>query len=43
MTGWVGRLVKVDHTGIDIRLQVTFQGGATGGDWGEVTSSNEDY
>lgn len=36
MTGRIGRLIEVDHTGIDVGLQVTLQGGAARGDWGEM-------
>jgi hypothetical protein len=41
VTGGVGRLVKVDDTGRDVRLEVTLQGRAAVGDRGEVTSADE--
>lgn len=42
MTGWVRRLVEVDHSRVDVRLQVTFQRRTTGGNWREMTSPDED-
>lgn len=42
MTGRVGRLVKVDNTRADVRLDVALQRRASIGDGGEVTSSDED-
>jgi hypothetical protein len=38
----VGRLVKVDDTGGDVRLEVTLEGGCASRDGGEVTSANKD-
>jgi hypothetical protein len=38
----VGRLVKVDDTGRDVRLEVTLEGGCASRDGGEVTSANKD-
>jgi hypothetical protein len=43
VTGRVGGLVQVDHTRVDVGLQVTLERRATGGDRGEMTSSNKDY
>lgn len=43
MTGWVGRLVQVNHTGIDVGLQVTLERRATGGNRGKVTGSDKNY
>lgn len=42
MAGRVGRLVQVDHAGVDIRLQITLQRSATSRDGGEMTRSDED-
>lgn len=39
--GRVGRLVEVDHTRLDVALQVTFQGRATVRDRGEVRAADE--
>ena len=43
MAGWVGRLVQVNDTGIDVGLQVTLKRRATGGNWSKMTSSGENY
>ena len=43
MTGRVGRLVQVNHTGIDVGLQVTLKRRAAGGNWSEMTSSGKNY
>lgn len=43
MRGRVGRLVQVDDTGANVRLEVALQWRAAIGNGGEVTSSDEDY
>lgn len=41
MTGWVGRLVQVNDTGIDVGLQVTLKRRATSRNWREMASSHQ--
>lgn len=41
VTGRVGGLVEVDHTGADVRLEVTLERRSTGRDWGEVAGANK--
>jgi hypothetical protein len=43
VTGRVRRLVKVDDTGADVRLQVTVNRRGASRDRGEVTGPNEHY
>jgi hypothetical protein len=41
VTGRVGRLVEIDNTRADVRLEVALQRRAAIGDWGEVAGSHE--
>lgn len=43
MTGRVGRLVQVDHTGVDVGLQVTLERRATGRNWCKMTGPHKNY
>jgi len=41
MTGWVGRLVEIDHTRGNVGFDVALERGASIWDWSEVASSNK--
>lgn len=41
MTGWVGRFVQVDDTGVDVGLQVTLKRRATSRNRREMASSHQ--
>ena len=43
MTGRIRRLIKVNHTGAHVGLQITLQRRATGWNGGEVAGANEHY
>lgn len=43
MTRWIRRLVQVDHTGADVRLDIPLQRTAPCRNGREMTSTNEDY
>lgn len=41
VTGWVGRLVEIDHSRANVGLDVALQWGASIGNWGEVSRPHE--
>lgn len=43
MTRRVGGLVEVDHTGVDVRFQVTLERRAASGNWGKMSRPDKNF